>query len=60
MPRAGLTRAAVTAVAVEKVADGDGPAPAPSVGGAAAADLASVPVTVGGPAAEASSRTQED
>ncbi|WP_210495674.1 nitrate reductase [Patulibacter sp. SYSU D01012] len=50
----------VTAVAVEKVADGDGPAPAPSVGGAAAADPASVPATVGGPAAEASSRTEED
>lgn len=49
----------VTAVSVTKVADGDGPSPAPSVGGAAAADPDTVPVTVGGPDAEAPS-TEED
>jgi anaerobic selenocysteine-containing dehydrogenase len=49
----------VTAVSVVKVADGDGPSPAPSVGGSAAADPGSVPVTVGGPDAEAAS-TEED
>ena len=49
----------VTAVRVEKVADGDGPSPAPSVGGSAAADPGSVPATVGGPDAEARERLGE-
>ena len=44
----------VAAVSVTKVADGNGPSLAPSVGGSAAADPDSVPVTVGGPSAEAS------
>lgn len=50
----------VTAVRVRKVADGDGPSLAPSVGGSAAADSGSVPVTVGGTTAEVRSRTPRD
>ncbi|MEU4680201.1 nitrate reductase [Micromonospora sp. NPDC023737] len=47
----------VAAVAVTRLADGGGaPAPAPTVGGSAPA-VARVPATVGGPAAEATSRT---
>ncbi|MET7749159.1 nitrate reductase [Micromonospora sp. NPDC005367] len=47
----------VAAVAVTRLADGGGvPAPAPTVGGSAPA-VAGVPATVGGPAAEATSRT---
>ncbi|HEX8346453.1 MAG TPA: molybdopterin-dependent oxidoreductase [Actinoplanes sp.] len=49
----------VAAVRLAKLADGDGtPAPAPTVGGSAPVD-AGVPATVGGPAAEATSRIEE-
>ncbi|PWU55048.1 nitrate reductase [Micromonospora sp. S4605] len=46
----------VAAVAVAKLADGDGvPSPAPAVGGSEPVPGTDVPVTVGGPAAEATS-----
>jgi anaerobic selenocysteine-containing dehydrogenase len=45
----------VAAVSVTRVGAGRGPAPAPTTGGAAPVDARSVPATVGGPAAEASS-----
>jgi anaerobic selenocysteine-containing dehydrogenase len=48
----------VAAVALAKLGDADGPAPAPTVGGSAPVDPA-VPPTTGGPAAEATARTEE-
>jgi predicted molibdopterin-dependent oxidoreductase YjgC len=50
----------VAAVRVAKLADGGGiPAPAPTIGGSAPLD-STVPATTGGPAAEATSRTEGD
>ncbi|MEU8610762.1 molybdopterin oxidoreductase family protein [Actinoplanes sp. NPDC048791] len=50
----------VAAVRVAKLADGGGiPAPAPTVGGSAPLD-STVPATTGGPAAEATARTEGD
>jgi anaerobic selenocysteine-containing dehydrogenase len=49
----------VAAVRVRKIADGHGASPAPNVGGSQAADPTAVPATVGGAAAEATSRVEE-
>jgi hypothetical protein len=48
----------VAAVRVRRLAAGAGPAPAPTTGGAAPIDADGVPATVGGPAAEATSRVE--
>lgn len=48
----------VAAVAVSLVERGTGPSPAPTTGGSAPVEPATVPATVGGPTAEASSTTK--